>query len=71
MVYLELFKNVAILVSLVVIHGHIIRRWNTNTFSSQALSGFLFGGVALTGMLPASTAEHSLPLRNKRILCYF
>ncbi|MCX5873600.1 MAG: hypothetical protein NTY51_10280 [Deltaproteobacteria bacterium] len=45
MFYLELVQNVALLVSLVVIHGQIIRRWNK--VHPQVFSGFLFGCVAL------------------------
>jgi len=33
--YLELVQNVGLLVSLVVIHGQIIRRWNKYTFGSS------------------------------------
>jgi PAS domain S-box-containing protein len=49
--YVGLVQNVALLVCLVVIHGQIIRRWNKYTFRSQAFSGFLFGCVALIGMM--------------------
>jgi PAS domain S-box-containing protein len=51
MFYLELVQNVGLLVSLVVIHGQIIRRWNKYTLTSQVFSGFLFGCVALIGMM--------------------
>ena len=51
MFYLELVQNVGLLVSLVVIHGQIIRRWNRYTLASQIFSGFLFGCVALIGMM--------------------
>jgi len=56
--YLDLIQNVALLVCLVVIHGQIIRRWNKRTISSQAFSGFLFGCVALAGMM---TPVHLMP----------
>ena len=58
MFYLDLIQNVALLVCLVVIHGQIIRRWNKRTISSQAFSGFLFGCVALAGMM---TPVHLMP----------
>ena len=51
MFYIQLVQNVTLLVSLVVIHGRIIRRWNLNTLSSQVVSGLLFGCVALIGMM--------------------
>jgi hypothetical protein len=56
--YLELVQNVGLLVSLVVIHGQIIRRWNKYTFGSKAFFGFLFGGVAVVGMM---TPVHLMP----------
>ena len=58
MFYLELVQNVGLLVSLVVIHGQIIRRWNRYTLGCQVFSGFLFGCVALVGMM---TPVHLLP----------
>ena len=58
MFYLELVQNVGLLVSLVVIHGQMIRRWNSRTLTSQIFSGFLFGCVALTGMM---TPVHLMP----------
>ncbi len=56
--YLELVQNVGLLVSLVVIHGQILRRWNKRTLTSQVFSGFLFGCVALVGMM---TPVHLMP----------
>ncbi|MDQ1240098.1 MAG: two-component system, cell cycle sensor histidine kinase and response regulator CckA [Thermodesulfobacteriota bacterium] len=58
MFYLELVQNVGLLVSLVVIHGQIIRRWNNYTHTPQIFSGFLFGCVALVGMM---TPVHLMP----------
>ncbi len=51
MFYAQLVQNVGFLVSLVVVHGQTIRRWSKNTFTSQSLSGFLFGCVAVIGMM--------------------
>ncbi len=51
MFYLGLVHNVALLAALVVIHGLIVRRWSRNTPWYQALSGILFGSVALIGMM--------------------
>jgi PAS domain S-box-containing protein len=56
--YLELVQNVGLLVFLVIIHGQIIRRWNRYTLASQIFSGFLFGCVALIGMM---VPVHLLP----------
>ena len=56
--YLELIQNVGLLVSLVVIHGQILRRWKARTLTSQVFSGFLFGCVALVGMM---TPVHLMP----------
>lgn len=58
MFYLDLIQNVALLMFLVVIHGQIMRRWNKRSFGFQAFSGFLFGCVALTGMM---TPVHLMP----------
>jgi PAS domain S-box-containing protein len=49
--YIQLVQNVGLLVALVAVHGQIIRYWKRSAFSSQVVSGFLFGCVALIGMM--------------------
>ncbi len=51
MFYLDLIHNVALLTALVIIHGLIVRRWSRRTLWYQALTGVLFGTVALIGMM--------------------
>ncbi len=51
MVFLSLVNNIAILVSLSIVHGLIMRRWKQGTGTYQVLSGLLFGGVAIIGMM--------------------
>jgi len=51
MVFLGLVHNIALLVSLSIVHGLIMRRWKQGSITYQVLSGLLFGSVALVGMM--------------------
>ena len=51
MVYLDLILNLALLVALSVVSGFIDKRWPRHTRTGVLLQGFLFGGVAVLGML--------------------
>lgn len=50
-VMLELILNLALLVALTIVSGFIDKRWSRNTRSGVLAQGFLFGVVALLGML--------------------
>ncbi|MGF1592446.1 MAG: sensor histidine kinase [Kiloniellaceae bacterium] len=44
-------KAVALLLALCLLHGLIVRRWARGEFAGQALSGLLFGGICVIGMM--------------------
>ena len=48
---LELGKAVALLLALCVLHGFIVRRWQNGEVIGAVLSGILFGGICVVGML--------------------
>ena len=49
--FLELAKGTALLLALCFLHGANIRAWKEWPRLGQLLSGLLFGGVCLLGML--------------------
>ncbi len=51
MFFQMLLNNITLLVTLVVAHNVIMHRWKTETGMYRVLSGFLFGTVAVIGML--------------------
>ncbi len=51
MIFLNLLNNIALLVSLSIVHGLIMRRWKQGSMMYQILSGLLFGGVTIVGMM--------------------
>jgi len=51
MIYLSLIQNVALLVALSFVHGLLIRRLSRHGNGYALVSGLLFGGVALVGMM--------------------
>ena len=50
-VYLNLINNIALLVSLSIVHTLIMRRWKQGTLTYQILSGLVFGAVVVVGMM--------------------
>ena len=51
MLYLSLIHNIALLVALCFVHSLLVRRLSRAGFVFPLVSGLLFGGVALLGML--------------------
>ena len=51
MVYLNLINNIALLVSLSIMHTLIMRRWKQGTLTYQVLSGLVFSAVVVVGMM--------------------
>lgn len=51
MIFLDLVSNIALLISLCIVHSLIIRRFRRGTTSYRLLSGLLFGIVAVIGMV--------------------
>lgn len=49
--FLELIKGVALLLALCFLHGVNIRVWRNRPWVGQIVSGILFGGICVVGML--------------------
>ena len=49
--FLELIKGVALLLALCFLHGVNIRLWRQKPLVGQIVSGVLFGGICVVGML--------------------
>ncbi|MBT5812582.1 MAG: hypothetical protein HOI19_19585 [Rhodospirillaceae bacterium] len=47
----EFSKGVALLLALCLMYGFIARRWSRGELVGQILSGVLFGGICVIGML--------------------
>jgi len=47
----EFAKAVALLLALCLIHGFIVRRWASGELVGRVLSGVLFGGICVIGMM--------------------
>lgn len=58
MIVLNLIQNIAILITLTVLHQIVLRRWKTDTLMYKLLSGIMFGGVGVVGMM---TPVHYAP----------
>ena len=51
MVISALINNITLIIALSILYIFIIRRWKYGSRTSQAISGFLFGSVAVVGMM--------------------
>lgn len=51
MFFLALINNITLIISLIIFYSVIIRRWKYGSRTSQVISGFLFGAVAVIGMI--------------------
>jgi PAS domain S-box-containing protein len=51
MVFLALINNISLIIALSILYSFIIRRWKYGSRTGQAISGILFGAVAVVGML--------------------
>jgi PAS domain S-box-containing protein len=49
-IFLNLLNNIALLVTLSVVHGMIMRCWKNGRTTARVMSGVLFGAVAIVGM---------------------
>lgn len=50
-IFSALINNITLIVALSLFYSFIIRRWKYGSRSSQIISGFLFGAVAVVGMM--------------------
>jgi PAS domain S-box-containing protein len=51
MIFLSLINNVTLIIALSILYSFVIRRWEYGSRISQAISGLLFGVVAVVGMM--------------------
>ncbi len=49
--YLPLLQNIALLITLAVIHDRILRQWERASLARQVVSGALYGGATVIGMM--------------------
>lgn len=66
--YLELIHNIALLVALTFVHGLLLRRLEQRRTLYALLSGLLFGGVALVGMMTPMTLQPGLIFDGRSII---
>ena len=55
--FLELVKGAALLLALCFLHGANMRLWRRHPRGSQVMSGLLFGGICVVGMLSPVTLQ--------------
>ncbi len=51
MIFSALINNITLIIALSILYSFIIRRWKYESRTGQAISGLLFGAVALVGMM--------------------
>jgi PAS domain-containing protein len=51
MIFSALINNITLIIALSILYSFIIRRWKYGSRTGKAISGFLFGAVAVVGML--------------------
>ncbi|MDD5169510.1 MAG: PAS domain S-box protein, partial [Syntrophales bacterium] len=51
MIYYSLINNITLIVSLSILYSLIVRKWEYASKPHRIISGFLFGGVAVIGMM--------------------
>lgn len=51
MIFQAMINNITLIVALSILYRFIIRRWEYGSQAGQAVSGLLFGAVAVIGML--------------------
>ena len=51
MIFSALINNVTLIIALSIFYSFIIRRWKYGSRTSRVISGFLFGAVAVVGMM--------------------
>lgn len=67
--FLELIKGVALLLALCFLHGVNIRLWRQKPLVGQIVSGVLFGGICVVGMLMPLVLMPGVILTPVRLCC--
>lgn len=65
---LTLLLNIALLVALSVVHQWVLGRWRERTFIHDALSGVLFGAIAVVGMMTPFRAAEGIQYDGRSII---
>ena len=65
---LTLLLNIALLVALSVVHQWVVGRWRERTFIHDALSGVLFGAIAVVGMMTPFRAAEGIQYDGRSII---
>ena len=68
MIYLSLIQNIALLVALTFLHGLLLRRIRHQGLGYALVSGLLFGGVALVGILTPIVLQPGLIFDGRSIV---
>ncbi|MDP2862804.1 MAG: PAS domain S-box protein, partial [Desulfobacterales bacterium] len=68
MIFLALINNITLIIALSILYSFIIRRWKYGSRTSQAISGFLFGAVAVVGMMNPLTISPGLIFDGRSII---
>lgn len=68
MLYLSLIQNIALLVALTFVHSLLVRRLSRRGFVFPLVTGLLFGGVALLGMLTPVVVQPGLIFDGRSII---
>ncbi|MCE5266032.1 MAG: PAS domain S-box protein [Deltaproteobacteria bacterium] len=51
MIYSSLVNNITLIIALSILYSFVIRRWESGSRTGRVISGFLFGAVAVIGMM--------------------
>ncbi len=68
MIFSGLINNITLIISLSILYSFIIRRWKYGSRIGQAISGFLFGAVAVVGMMNPLTISPGLIFDGRSII---
>jgi PAS domain S-box-containing protein len=68
MIYLSLIQNIALMVALTFLHGLLLRRIRHQGPAYALVSGLLFGGVALVGMMTPMILQPGLIFDGRSII---
>jgi len=67
-VVLGLIHNIALLITLSVVHQLILRQWERHTIGHHVFSGLLYGSVAIAGMMTAVTVAPGVVFDGRSIV---